>query len=230
MKFLQDLLALQKKPAESKIVEARAEEVGDYLDSFIDQEKMYHFEGPRGVRYLEQIIKTLGYHDLDYFLQDNSGCLEVMIEWIKSQRNQEWVDSIKSEIHDPNLHEDATTANKVRMLRTQLDAVNKQLDVKQQSGQKVSDTDPLKKKALLLQQQIDQLNGEAVTESKAKQPKEGWYIGVVGTDKKFLPKHGPCESYQDARESVKFGQAMVYGYKKNGKFVELNNDEDDEDA
>ena len=62
------------------------------------------------------------------------------------------------------LAEDAATAGKVRNLRTQLEQVNAQMDAKQQSGVKIDDADPLKKKATALQQQIDELNGVVAEE------------------------------------------------------------------
>ena len=67
------------------------------------------------------------------------------------------------------VNEDAMTSSKVRMLRTQLEMVNKQMDVKQQSGKKIDEKDPLKVKAAKIQAQINQLNDScrtSVTESR----------------------------------------------------------------
>ena len=89
--LIQDLLKLiSKEVKEEKITEDRAKEVGDALDAFMDREKLYSFEGPTAVRKFEKITSALGYRDIDEFLSDNSGCFEVMIEWIKGQRNDEW--------------------------------------------------------------------------------------------------------------------------------------------
>ena len=90
--LIQDLLQMISKEEvkEEKIAEESAKEVGDALDKFIDENKLYNFEGTSGVRKFEKITDALGYENITEFLADNSGCFEVIVEWIKSQRNDEW--------------------------------------------------------------------------------------------------------------------------------------------
>ena len=93
--LIQDLLQMiSKEVKEEKIVEGRPGQIGDALDKFIDDNKLYSFEGTSGIRKFEKITSALGYHDIHEFLADNSGCFEVMVEWIKSQRNDEWFEKL----------------------------------------------------------------------------------------------------------------------------------------
>jgi len=57
-------------------------------------------EGSRGERNLEKLIRVLGYRDMSEFLQDNSGCIEAMVEWISSMRSPEWAQSLKDDMPD----------------------------------------------------------------------------------------------------------------------------------
>lgn len=99
MKLLQDLLNIGKKP---ELTEARREgDMSDLIEKYCDQEKMYHFEGGRGVNNFEKIIRVLGYRQMDDFLEDNSGCLQAMVEWLGTQNNTEWVEAMQNEIQWP---------------------------------------------------------------------------------------------------------------------------------
>ena len=73
-------------------------DLADMIEKYCDQEKMYHFEGGRGVNNFEKLIGILGYRNLDAFLEDNSGCLQSMIEWIGEQDLEEWKESFQAEI------------------------------------------------------------------------------------------------------------------------------------
>ena len=42
------------------------------LELYMDQERLYCFEGESGVRKFEQVVNVLGYRDLREFLADNS--------------------------------------------------------------------------------------------------------------------------------------------------------------
>lgn len=49
------------------------------------------FEGSRGVRNFTNLVTTgLGYRDLESFLEDNSGAMEALVEWISDVRSPEW--------------------------------------------------------------------------------------------------------------------------------------------
>ena len=98
MNLIQELLGLNKP----KIVTERREEgdMADLIERYCDQEKMYHFEGGRGVNNFEKIVGVLGYRNMDGFLEDNSGCLQAMIEWLGTQNIEEWKDSMKEQLTD----------------------------------------------------------------------------------------------------------------------------------
>lgn len=115
MKLLQDLINIkappglktslreaQESPVNYLITEARREgDMSDLIEKYCDQEKMYHFEGGRGVNNFEKIIRVLGYRQMDDFLEDNSGCLQAMVEWLGTQNNTEWVEAMQNEIQWP---------------------------------------------------------------------------------------------------------------------------------
>lgn len=90
MNILQQLLA-EAKPHKSK-------DLSELVDYFIDANKIYSFEGDRGVKNFEKIVKVMGYDNLDKFLSDNSGCLEAMVEWIKDARVPEWVEKFQEDM------------------------------------------------------------------------------------------------------------------------------------
>ena len=71
--------------------------VAELLDAYMDQENMHNMEGRRGVENLCKIARALGYKDPMYWgqltstaaigdlvmmLEDNSGMIEAMVEWI----------------------------------------------------------------------------------------------------------------------------------------------------
>ena len=77
----------------------------ELLDAYMDQEEMHSMEGRRGVEHLCQIAGALGYKDPMRFgqlthkatvgdllemLQDNSGMIEAMVEWIQSRNFSEF--------------------------------------------------------------------------------------------------------------------------------------------
>lgn len=99
MKLIRDLLAMKQEPAQ--LDEAR-ESIEGLIERYIDQEKMYHFEGGRGVQYLGKLVRALdnNYRDLDTFLEDNPGAQQAIVEWIGGQRSPEWTESLKSQLHD----------------------------------------------------------------------------------------------------------------------------------
>jgi len=94
MKLLQELLQL-KDPI--TLIEGK-DDLDDLIDKYIEGNRMYHFEGARGVSNFDKLINVLDYRDIDEFLSDNPGCLEAMIEWIKSQNNDDWAKKFEAEI------------------------------------------------------------------------------------------------------------------------------------
>ena len=72
----------------------------ELFDKFIDANRMYSFEGSRGVSNLEKLIRVLGYRDLHEFFSDNSGAIEGVVEWIKewTERNDEWKQALLDEV------------------------------------------------------------------------------------------------------------------------------------
>lgn len=93
MKLIQELLRLAPK----KLVEGKNDLAG-LIEQYTDQEKIYHFDGGRGVNNFEKIIGTFGYRNMDNFLEDNPGCLQAMVEWLGTQNNTEWVEGIKEHL------------------------------------------------------------------------------------------------------------------------------------
>lgn len=85
------------------------------IDEYSDQEKM-HFEGRRGVENLCKLVEALGYRDtfqyfgqlnngacigsLINFLEDNSGCIEAMVNWICKHDFPEWKEEMKSHLNE----------------------------------------------------------------------------------------------------------------------------------
>ena len=87
--------------------------LADKLDKLIDMENMHTFEGRRGVANMCKIARALGYKDPSYggcleqgaylndlllFLEDNSGCIEAMYNWISKQRCPEWIELLEERV------------------------------------------------------------------------------------------------------------------------------------
>jgi hypothetical protein len=72
----------------------------ELFDKFIDANRMYSFEGSRGVSNLEKLIRVLGYRDLREFFYDNSGAIERVVDWIKewTEHNDEWKQALLDEV------------------------------------------------------------------------------------------------------------------------------------
>jgi hypothetical protein len=101
MKLIQELLGLNQ-PVPVQVTEGRRDkDMSELIEKYTDQEKMYHFEGGRGVNNFEKIIGVLGYRDMDSFLEDNSGCLQAMVEWLGTQHNDEWITALEEQLPDP---------------------------------------------------------------------------------------------------------------------------------
>lgn len=88
-----------------------SKDVSELLEAYMAQEQMHHMEGRRGVENLCQIAAALGYKDPMYWgqltskatvgdlimmLEDNSGMIEAMVEWIKSRNFSEFREPLEA--------------------------------------------------------------------------------------------------------------------------------------
>lgn len=79
------------------------------VEQFQDEYNIHTLEGRRGVQGLATIVNVLGYKDPQYygqfqgaslgdilmFLEDNSGAITAVIEWISKQRSPEWKEALQ---------------------------------------------------------------------------------------------------------------------------------------
>ena len=87
------------------------------IEALMDQEQMHTFEGRRGVANLCKLVRALGYKDPNYggqlesgaylndlllFLEDNSGAIEAIVEWVGKRKSHEWNDSISALLINDN--------------------------------------------------------------------------------------------------------------------------------
>ena len=93
----------------------------DALNQFRDEQNLHNTEGRRGLVALCRIVGALGYKDSTYFgqldsnasigdlinfLEDNSGAIEAITNWIEEQNIPEWTESIKAELQEQPEDED----------------------------------------------------------------------------------------------------------------------------
>ena len=100
MTLLKDLLALRQEETATEttapiVQEAKGASMDVLLDRWMDAERAYSWEGQRGIGNLTKLVKVFGYDSLSGFMEDNSGCLEAMLEWIKSARVPEWKEKLE---------------------------------------------------------------------------------------------------------------------------------------
>ena len=73
----------------------------DMLQEYMANNRMFHFDGERGVRNLKQVLTDVcGYKDdwggvLANFFADNPGATEAVLEWISAQQVSEWTENLK---------------------------------------------------------------------------------------------------------------------------------------
>ena len=87
----------------------------EVLDKFMDQENLTRLEGRKGVENLCTIARAIGYKDPQYYgqlthkaaigdlimmLEDNSGMIEAMLEWMKDRNVQEWNESLREQLQE----------------------------------------------------------------------------------------------------------------------------------
>lgn len=87
-------------------------DMDDMMQEYMANNRMFQFEGERGVGSLKQILKEVcGYSDnwggvLENFFADNPGATEAVLEWISSQRVPEWQENLTEMVG--NSEEDLT--------------------------------------------------------------------------------------------------------------------------
>lgn len=84
------------------------ESFSELLEEYKEQEKMYSFEGERGVERLNKICSAIGYKEtgfrygspLEEFLQDNSGAIEAILTWIEENGDnvEEWRENLETHL------------------------------------------------------------------------------------------------------------------------------------
>ena len=77
----------------------------ELIDAYTDQERMYSWEGARGIWQFEKLIATLGYDAkfggyLQNFFADNSGAIEAVLDWIGKHDFPEWIEAIESQLNE----------------------------------------------------------------------------------------------------------------------------------
>lgn len=88
------------KDSKKEVSEALLEAVSHLINKMMDQHSVYSLEGERGIKFLNKLIKVIGYSNMNEFFSDNSGAIEALIEWISSVRSPEWEKSLKDEVGD----------------------------------------------------------------------------------------------------------------------------------
>ncbi len=86
---------------------------GELVEEFLSEKGLYCVEGRRGVTALCTVARAIGYKDpQDYgqltrdaalgdlimMLEDNSGMIEAMLEWLQKQKSPEWKESIAAHV------------------------------------------------------------------------------------------------------------------------------------
>lgn len=104
---LNELLSLKSKQQveeqTEQVNEGRGDkDLGEMIDKYIDQERLYSWESTRGVRNLQKLVRVLDphYRDIDTFLEDNSGAIEAIVEWIKDRNVPEWAENLQGELYE----------------------------------------------------------------------------------------------------------------------------------
>jgi len=86
------------------------------VEQYIEQEKLYNTEGRRGVVNLCKLVSALDYRDPQYFgqlergacigdlicfLEDNSGAIQALQEWIiDTAPKTGWEEIVESQLHE----------------------------------------------------------------------------------------------------------------------------------
>lgn len=81
----------------------------DMVQQLFDDKRIHHLEGRKGLEALCMLCSAIGYKDSNYsgqlsrdasigdltnFLEDNSGAIEKLVEWISDHSNEGWKESL----------------------------------------------------------------------------------------------------------------------------------------
>lgn len=76
----------------------------DLFDTYLEQNRMWHFEGMRGVKNLNKIVQEVcgyGAHNtLESFLEDNPGAMEAVVNWIREVNVLEWRQNLEELVEE----------------------------------------------------------------------------------------------------------------------------------
>ncbi len=101
LKQLKDLLNLiQPEIIKEDEDDEDEKSLSELVDEFINNHKLYSWEGSRGQRNFEQLIGVMGYSNLEEFLHDNPGCIEAMVDWIKGCEIPDWKDALEEDAYE----------------------------------------------------------------------------------------------------------------------------------
>ena len=89
----------------------------DNFDIYLDQNRMWHFEGRSGVDKLKKVIRDIcDYRDpfqntIEEFLADNPGAIEMIVEWIRDNIHsvEEWQENLADQTEFDDEEEEAET-------------------------------------------------------------------------------------------------------------------------
>lgn len=115
----QEVLARADADAEEEGITESDEDkdLSELLREFVEQEKLWHFEGDSGLEKFEKICTAIGYpgHQFRYgdpiqhFLSDNPGAIQAILEWIEEQNIPEWKESVISHLNEKEDNGDSET-------------------------------------------------------------------------------------------------------------------------
>lgn len=87
-------------------------DANELFDTYCEKNRMFHFEGERGVQHLTQVVETLGYGEgwmrgraIEDFLTDNPGAIEAVMEFIGEWvgRNSEWQEKLADAVEEATM-------------------------------------------------------------------------------------------------------------------------------
>jgi hypothetical protein len=93
------------------------------IEEYRVEKKMHHMEGSTGFENLCRLVRAIGYRDslhqmqfrdgcvgdLMVFFEDNPGAIEAIVTWIGEQDNEEWKESLESELPEKTCEECGAT-------------------------------------------------------------------------------------------------------------------------